>query len=112
MGANLSAILGLGGAHAFQGAEHVEIAGGTVNVVSGNSVVHNHYIVTTLPSHEIAKIAKWLTIINYRVIQVEMLGRRVPKTGTWVLEDCLFLSWMTVIVGYCGALECLAPESQ
>ncbi|TFK24848.1 ankyrin [Coprinopsis marcescibilis] len=61
-----------------------------------DSIVNIYNTFADNPSREkeVTIISRWLTNINYQIMQNTAFGKRAPSTGTWILEKGEVLVWL------------------
>ncbi|TFK24828.1 ankyrin [Coprinopsis marcescibilis] len=101
---NSSGSRGRGNVNVLQGAHQVQTTGGTWSIAAGDivtnvtNVSHVHFHTAIGPAwstvEEFAVVGNWLTMLNFQVMQVDTLRKRVPNTCSWILDYQQFQRWL------------------
>jgi hypothetical protein len=75
---------------AFANGQNNSIHRSTFNDVAGNQ--YNYYLQTT--DHKRWAIASWLSDLDFKETQKDILANRADGTGRWLLESQMFNGWV------------------
>ncbi|KAH6902879.1 hypothetical protein BKA70DRAFT_1567386 [Coprinopsis sp. MPI-PUGE-AT-0042] len=71
----------------IQGAQNLTITGGTF-------IQNNQQTVSLQDPDRLRKVLDFLSLVNFRTIQQENLGKWTPGTVKWLLESSMFEAWL------------------
>ncbi|KAH6912646.1 hypothetical protein BKA70DRAFT_1183842 [Coprinopsis sp. MPI-PUGE-AT-0042] len=82
----------------FRDTNHVTTHGGNWTVVGGTTI--NRFYSSQENATVLKELVNWLSPVNFRTIQKDLIEQKVPDTGLWFVESELFRRWL----GHNGAV--------